>query len=336
MFVLDEVEETLSRGYKDQEDERMLFDIRKFYNVVVEVLLTNVADFLLMSFVWPVFVRKAHSQTLNTPIRLFEPSSSFPVAQNTFSPLKKPFLGQENCVSADFGANLVSLTTNRLATPHYNPQNSPNPQNFGHVDGLRVSAKNGVFVTQNSATAPQSPLTVYQCIANKCQQKEHCHSSKQSQSMPSVPTTDVSSSPVYVGNSVVLPVLADNKVFDPIAWEGEGECWDIFGESEEDIEGTDIHHEMHHHFILWEAIDDMNFNAATANMDANNGCIQLEQDDRSLILAQDCLLGQLILFHQIASFVLLPIVVSSLEYVPSPLKIKSTKAKNWYHSSPFA
>ncbi|KAM7528566.1 hypothetical protein LguiB_031976 [Lonicera macranthoides] len=72
-----------------------------------------------------------------------------------------------------------------LATPHYNPQNSPNPQNFGHVDGLRVSAKNGVFVTQNSATAPQSPLTVYQCIANKCQQKEHCHSSKQSQSMPS-------------------------------------------------------------------------------------------------------------------------------------------------------
>ncbi|KAD2393803.1 hypothetical protein E3N88_40780 [Mikania micrantha] len=59
MFVLDEADEMLSRGFKDQvweercchnfvtvDDERMLADIQKFYNVVVEELPSNVADLI--------------------------------------------------------------------------------------------------------------------------------------------------------------------------------------------------------------------------------------------------------------------------------------------------
>ncbi|KAM7490666.1 hypothetical protein LguiA_033587 [Lonicera macranthoides] len=113
--------------------------------------------------------------------------------------------------------------------------------------------------------------------------------------MPNVPTTDVSSSPVYVGNYVVLPVPADNKVIavhssptllfssandvnyvvhvdhttagdmKPCHPGGEGVCWDIFGESEEYIEGTDIHHKMHHHFVALPT-DMISMKASSSNL----------------------------------------------------------------------
>ncbi|KAM7477754.1 hypothetical protein LguiA_025967 [Lonicera macranthoides] len=58
MFGLDEAKGMLSRSFRDQEDERMLLDIQKFYSVVVEELPTNVVDLLLTGFGLDCFLEK--------------------------------------------------------------------------------------------------------------------------------------------------------------------------------------------------------------------------------------------------------------------------------------
>ncbi|KAM7477734.1 hypothetical protein LguiA_025947 [Lonicera macranthoides] len=58
MFGLDEAKGMLSRSFRDQEDERMLLDIQKFYSVMVEELPTNVVDLLLTGFGLDCFLKK--------------------------------------------------------------------------------------------------------------------------------------------------------------------------------------------------------------------------------------------------------------------------------------
>ncbi|KAM7477872.1 hypothetical protein LguiA_026085 [Lonicera macranthoides] len=87
-------------------------------------------------------------------------------------------------------------------------------------------------------------------------------------------------------------------------------------------------------FMSWEARADMTFNAAINNIDAYNGCIQVEQDDRSSIRAQDFppLQKQQLstsLTHPISSDSKLCSTTnsSSPEYVPSPLKTRAQRQK---------
>ncbi|KAM7472764.1 hypothetical protein LguiA_010947 [Lonicera macranthoides] len=87
-------------------------------------------------------------------------------------------------------------------------------------------------------------------------------------------------------------------------------------------------------FMSWEARADMTFNAAINNIDAYNGCIQVDQDDRSLILAQDFppLQKQQLstgTTHPISSYSKLCSTTNSNspEYVPSPLKTRAQRQK---------
>ncbi|KAM7477637.1 hypothetical protein LguiA_025850 [Lonicera macranthoides] len=83
-----------------------------------------------------------------------------------------------------------------------------------------------------------------------------------------------------------------------------------------------------------EARADMAFNAAINNIDAYKGCIQMEQDDRSSILAQNFPPPQK---QQLSTSTTHPISSdnkfcsttnsSSPEYVPSPLKTRAQRQK---------
>ncbi|KAM7469070.1 hypothetical protein LguiA_007253 [Lonicera macranthoides] len=86
--------------------------------------------------------------------------------------------------------------------------------------------------------------------------------------------------------------------------------------------------------MSWEARADTTFNVAINNIDAYNGCIQVEQDDISSILAQDFppLQKQQLstgTTHPISSDSKLCSTTnsSSPKYVPSPLKTRAQRQK---------
>ena len=154
--------------------------------------------------------------------------------------------------------------------------------------------------------------------------------------------------------------------------DGDGENWNLFGCSDDDLDNSSSHHEGDYHIAVptlntkealdwdtmaeddplpsWEARADAEFAFAMAKIDENNGCIQLEQDDRATALEHDfppfhknhlpsstslspagspCIpINAISISSNEASHSATATKSSSSEYVPSPIKTRAQRQKN--------